>query len=105
VIEVKKALKGFGTLYHLMIVNLPFVIRVSGKPIKRLSLLIFHMPVEALELDEKAGVGEVAVDDSDRITLSIAATQGVPGVLDGFHVARSDEAGRADQGKMLGFHG
>lgn len=39
VIEVKKALKDFGTLCHLMIVNLPFVIRISGKPIKRLSLL------------------------------------------------------------------
>jgi hypothetical protein len=40
VIEVKKALKGFGTLYHLTTVNLLFVIRISGKPIKRLSLLI-----------------------------------------------------------------
>ena len=32
--------KGFGILYHEFIVNLQFIIRISGKPIKQLSLLI-----------------------------------------------------------------
>jgi len=39
-IRVDKVPKGFGIIYHEFIVNPRFVIRISGKPINLLSLLI-----------------------------------------------------------------
>jgi len=59
------------------------------------------VPVEALKLNEKPGVGKITVNDANRVAFIHRRHQGVPGVFDGFHVARGDKAGRADQGKVF----
>src|SRR3546814_2185895 len=59
------------------------------------------MAVEPLELGEKFRIGEMAVDNADRIVAVQRRLQPVAGVFDGFHVARGNIAGGADQGEVL----
>jgi hypothetical protein len=59
------------------------------------------MAVEALELGEEAGFGEIAVDDADGIAGVHRRDQAVPGRLDGIHMPGCDIAGGADQGEVL----
>src|SRR3546814_8974474 len=59
------------------------------------------MAVEPLELGEKFRIGEMAVDNADRIVAVQRRHQPVAGVFDGFHVARGNIAGGADQGEVL----
>src|SRR3546814_1692457 len=49
------------------------------------------MAVEPLELGEKFRIGEMAVDNADRIVAVQRRHQPVAGVFDGFHVARRSE--------------
>lgn len=59
------------------------------------------MAVEPLELGEEFRIGEMAVDDADRIVAVQRRHQPVAGVFDGFHMTRGNVAGRADQCEVL----
>ena len=57
--------------------------------------------VEALDLGEERGVGEVAIDDADRVVRIDRRDQRVAGLRDRLHVARRDEACRTDEREVV----
>lgn len=62
------------------------------------------MAVESFELIEVIRIGEVAIDDTDRIVLVHRSDNSVACVLDGSHVARCDVTGRANQCESIRLH-
>ena len=71
---------------------------VHGGP---LAAQLVEVAVEALELDEEVGLGEVAVDDAHGVVGVVGGQELVAGIFDGFHVARGYEAGGADEGEVF----
>lgn len=65
-----------------------------------LSLHFFEVPIEALELGEKACLREITVDDADGVVFVKGSQQFVSGLLYGLHVAGSDVAGGSDEGEI-----
>jgi hypothetical protein len=59
------------------------------------------MAVEPLKLGEEAGLGEIGIDDPDRIARVHCGDQLVAGRLDRLHVPGRDIAGGPDQGEAL----
>ena len=65
------------------------------------ALELVGMIKEAFKFGKKCAFWRDAVDDADRVIDVISHGQAVAGVFDGVHVARSDIAGSADQGKVF----
>ncbi len=62
---------------------------------------LVDVPVEALELREEVRVGEVAVEDADRVARVEGDDEAVAGVPDRLHVPRRDVTGSTDQREAL----
>src|SRR5918993_343459 len=59
------------------------------------------MPVEALEFGEKGAIGEIAVEDADRIGWVYCGYKPVARRLDRFHVSRGNETCGPNQCEIL----
>ena len=79
---------------HVRVVQV--VGRADGDVVDRLAAAaqLVDVAVEALELDEEADVGKVAVQDADRVGGVERGNQVAAGLLDGAQVARRDVARR-----------
>jgi hypothetical protein len=62
------------------------------------------MAIEALELDEETRIGEVAVDDADRLVGIERDGKMAANLLDRFEMARSDLIITCDPDQRKGFH-
>ena len=60
-----------------------------------------NVAIKTFKFSEEVCVGEIAVNNADRIIGVERGHQVVAGGLDGLHVARSDVAGCTDEGKVF----
>ena len=61
---------------------------------------LLDMPVEALELGEKIGFGEKAIEDPHRIGAVESGDQNIAGIVDRLQMAGRNVAGGAGEGKI-----